>query len=401
MIDLSNKCEVELENNSLDCIGVNITSNDIKFIFPRGYNLSNDISNQKNDILLLIKVFDKYMQRRKNKPSSDHEEEHFFGSGNINRFPLNAALWLLKDYETNGLYKENVHHYKIDKKGIINWPKTIKTQQPFINNNNLIYLDFIVNEKIDNITNIILAVQKYSIEKCIEAIGWLYPNIRITPNNKLPYSYKACINILKKELSNVNIDKTKQLIINLIELLSFIGSESSSIKLKNYKTNYFHNIWEDMLRVILGNEKESDYYPNAIWNIDNETHNASNLRPDIILKKEDVVYVIDAKYYKYGITYKINDLPQSSDIGKQFIYSDYIESKYNYKTHDVFILPYKSQDTTTFAFVGHATLNIHKYKDKKVVTILADTKSIMENYINSSTSEQLREKLIKIMGIYV
>lgn len=398
MNKLSDICKVELENNiDSEYIGIIIKEGKPQVIFPRGFNLSSDKNGQRKDIMLLIKVFDKYIQRKESKAYLEKFNDLSEGKGS--NFPFRSAIWMIRDYEKNGLYKEHFHNYKIDKKGNINWVRTIKTQTPYISENKLVYLDFVVKEKKDDVNNIILLTQKHIVEKCIENIGWLYPNVYIDKGNKLPYSVQASINILKRELQITNIDSTKQLIRHMIEFLQYVGNDKSKQKLKEYKTKYFMNIWEDMLNEVLGNEEANKYYPNAQWHIDGNTTNASNLRPDVILKVENKVYVIDAKYYKYGITGNVSDLPQSSDITKQLLYSSHITS--NFKdvlyAYDSFVLPYRSNNEEYFKFVGNATVAIDKFENKKVVCILADTKKIMEQYINMDELEKSKENLVEII----
>ena len=390
-------CRVELENGfTSQYIGITICDGKPQIVFPRGYNLSLDKRNQRKDIILLIKVFDKYIKRKKEKGYIQELKEILGNEGD--EFPFESALWMIKNYENNGLYKECVYNYNIDKKGKINWSRTIKKQNPYISNNKLVYLDFVVKEKRNNLNNMIILAQKYIIEKCIENIGWLYPNIYIERGNKLPCNIDACINILRKELRLTNIDSKKELISHIIEFLKYASNNKSNKKLKEYKTKYFMNIWEDMLNEVLGNEKANEYYPSAKWIINGNPTDASNLKPDIILKMEDRIYVVDAKYYKYGITNNISDLPQSSDISKQLLYSEYIQSNFKLESYDCFILPFKKEQKEYFKFVGNATMdNIDKFKWKKVVCILADTKRIMEQYVNMNNLDESKKSVKDII----
>lgn len=396
MKDLSNICEVELENKQdSEYVGIIIRNGNPKVILPRGYDLSLNQSEKRKDIILLINVLNKYKKRKESRAYM--EEVYNLLQGNGRKFPFSSAFWIIKNYEINGLYNDYIHNYKIDKKGNTNWPRTIKTRTPYISENKLIYLDSIVKEKQNNLNNIILLIQKYIVEKCIDNIGWIYPNVHINKGNKLPYSVQACINILKIELHKTNIDNTKQLVRHMIELLQYIGNDKSKQGLKEYKTKYFMNIWEDMLNVVLGNEDVRRYYPKAQWNIDGNITCASNLRPDIILREKNSIYVIDAKYYKYGVTNKLSDLPQSSDISKQLLYSLYIQENYKVNTYDAFILPYKSDCGKCFRFVGDATIYIDKFKKRKVVCILADTKKIMQKYISMSNLDNYKSVVKSII----
>lgn len=397
MHNLQDVCSVELDNeNESEYIGITFNKNNLKIIFPRGYSLSLNDKDLKKDIIILIKVFDKYIKRKKAKSYS--REEKNLNKSNGKNFSISNAIWLLNDFESNGLYEEYIINYKVNKNGNINWSKTIKSIKPYISNNDLIYLDFIVKKNNNNNFNIITHIQRYIIKKCTSIIGWLYPNINIEGPTNLPYKKSICINLLKKELKLINVDKTKKLIINMINFLENDSDEKNLNKFKEYKTKYFMNIWEDMLNYILGNDEPNKYYPKAIWEIDNEIISASNLRPDIILNSDKNTYVIDAKYYKYGITKSINHLPQSSDISKQLLYSKHIENNTKKNSYDAFILPYKSNNKKNlFEFVGNAKMDNNIYDNKKVVCILADMKSIMKKYIYGNELDKTKKDVIKII----
>lgn len=383
-------CKVELEKYvNEDYIGICIESDIPKVVFPRGYNLSDNENELRKDINLLIKVLDKYKNRKTNRAYS-MEFEDLVSEGNENNFLLSSAIWILKDYKNNGLYNNYINNYKVDKKGNINWERTIKKQVPYLSNKRFTYIDFITKEKANNINNIIRLIQKYILEMCIDIVGWLYPNITIEKGNKIPYSSSVCINILSKELQISNVDRDKNLIKHMISILKDAGNERNRNKIKEYKTKYFMNIWEDMLRVVLGNKDTRDYYLKSSWYIFGEKANTSNMKPDIIMHIKNTIYVIDAKYYKYGITKNIRDLPQSRDITKQLLYSSYINSRYNMDVYDAFILPYKSISNEIFKFVGSANINIDTFNEKKVVCILADTKKIMESYIDINNLENYK-----------
>ena len=219
----------------------------------------------------------------------------------------------------------------------------------------------------------------------------------------MPFSKNICINILKRELSVSNLDSKKQLLKNMIKFIKFTGDELDNFKIFEYNTDYFMNIWEDMLSFVFGNENAYEYYPKAQWNIIGKNNvDTSSLRPDIIFRDKKVVYVLDAKYYKYGVTENILDLPQSSDITKQMLYSSYIVSNKNIygvnKAFDVFLIPYNGNNKELLKLIGNATINIEQFKNKKVHCVLVDIKSIMKSYLNGTNISIYREKLKDIIS---
>lgn len=390
MTQLSSLCKVELQGNEIESpIGISSDKNQLTVTFPRGYNLSSSDHEIRKDIILLIKVFNKYKQR---KGVGIYEKDFKdFQSNHQENYPFLIAVWLIKDYAQNGLYNQRVIINRKDKQGQVDWQKTVQRVKPIINNITPIYLDFIVKDICKGVDNVIVKIHKYIIEKCIEDIGWLYPHITINRGNTLPLNVQGCINILKKELRLSNVDSKKYLIKNMLEFL-LASRDNVSDGALELNTKYFDKIWEDMLDEILGTEDARKYYPQAKWCVDNKVENTRELRPDTILKYFDKIYVLDAKYYKYGITKKINHLPQTSDITKQLVYSSYIKSKYGIDTYDAFILPYKS-DGNVFKSIGSASIDIEGFNGKKVVCILADTKTVMELYVNTNNYEFYRKKI--------
>lgn len=393
MKSLLELCEVELENGCYsEYVGINILNGKPEVVFPRGYKLCEDSIGLRKDVILLLKVLDKYQSRKESRMYMQDDKNLLEGNGKY--FPFSKAIWLIVDYENNGLYKNYVNSYKTDKNGKINWNKTIKNKMPYINNENqFVYLDFIIKEIKNDSSNIVRLIQKFILEICIDNIGWLYPGVSVEKGNKLPYSVNGCINILRKELRVCNIDSKKQLIRNMIEFLQYVGQDKSNNSMKEYKTKYFMNIWEDMIRLVFGNDDEREYYTKATWSISGKEVEASSLRPDVIMKLDNIVYILDAKYYKYGITKSVSDLPQSSDIGKQLLYSSYISSNKGYKAYDAFILPFKAKDQVMMMHCCNASISMKGYENKNVVAILIDMKKIMRLYISNNSFDIYKENL--------
>lgn len=67
--------------------------------------------------------------------------------------------------------------------------------------------------------------------------------------------------------------------------------------------------------------------------------------PDTVMLYNGKVYILDAKYYRYGNTHKPEHLPDSSSINKQITYGEYIQSMgiENDSLFNAFLMPYNSQ----------------------------------------------------------
>ena len=120
--------------------------------------------------------------------------------------------------------------------------------------------------------------------------------------------------------------------------------------------------------------------------------------------------LLDAKYYKYGVTRRSFDLPGTSSISKQITYGEYIfknkRSNSKTKVYNAFIMPFNSsvQSENRIQYIGTATSEWknNDFDYEKVLGILVDVKYLMQitnskNYdaINE-LSNLIEEKISKI-----
>ena len=103
------------------------------------------------------------------------------------------------------------------------------------------------------------------------------------------------------------------------------------------------------------------------------------------------MYVLDAKYYKYGSTKQPGDLPESTSINKQITYGEYIanNSKFidklgnGFAVYNAFLIPFDKvqwKTSNNFLFVGETTSD---WKDndrsyERIKAILIDAKWLMK-----------------------
>lgn len=366
-------------DNQLEA-GLLFEDNVITIIFPRGLN--HEFENEKelrDNTLLLMKTLLLFHKRTESKTLNLDMEEITKGNKDIN-FPLESIIWLLEDYQNNGIYFKSSNVHVSTNQGIINWSKTIKNKVPLKNNKTFFYPEFVSNSRINHEHELTL-IHKYIITECISILGWLYPNIHIKEPQKIPFSRKRCLQILTKELVVNNNSQTIHLISKLIEFLKmYTGNVLSNSFLKNIYTTNFEYVWEDIVYRCLNNVELSNYYPNAIWNIDSSIFNASRLRPDTVIHTDKNLFILDAKYYNYHQNKTIKNLPQTSDIIKQIAYEQFMMEKYKIDTHSFFILP--SNTNIPFLYLG--TANFKLDKENPIFAVYVDTKIIMKAYINYS-----------------
>ena len=131
--------------------------------------------------------------------------------------------------------------------------------------------------------------------------------------------------------------------------------------------------------------------------------------PEILYK--DKVYILDAKYYKYGVTQNPLHLPGSSSIEKQIVYGEYVETCKNIskdKIYNAFVMPYDSGDEhVPYKFVSVGTADWKPYDDisanyNYVLGILVDTRYLIEQNSkhNITEIERLSDLIVSSLATY-
>ncbi len=366
-------------NNSNDFVGIRIENNKLKINFPLGYEFNQNKYKIRKDIILLIKVINKYKKLKgKNYDNilNDLEQDY-------NEFPLNEYLLIIEDFLNNGYYNKKINIDNKTDAGKINWKNTIKKIKPYIENDELYYLKYICNNTINSKDNKITEVHKWIVYESFLKLGWLFTeNLPDKPFISYNYTMFKKIILLEKE-STFNDIKLKILnaMLNILEYYSS-NFENRDIFIG---VNKFEYIWEFMINNIFGIENKKEYLPKTQWYIEKTHHKFENnyLYPDTIMIKNNSIYILDSKYYKYGITKNVNNLPNSSDIIKQISYGKYIKNKFDNKNiYNIFIIP-GNLNSELFEYIGYALEENNKpeYLFEYIITILVDIKKIMNIFL--------------------
>ena len=112
----------------------------------------------------------------------------------------------------------------------------------------------------------------------------------------------------------------------------------------------------------------------------------------MINREDNSLYVIDAKYYRYGITKVEAHLPNMSSIAKQITYAQFIDNRFDFnKLRNVFILPFNAVENKLPVYYcsGWAIANWvdDNYEYKNIYNILVDMKYLMTNKILVNSNE--------------
>ena len=202
----------------------------------------------------------------------------------------------------------------------------------------------------------------------------------------------------------------------MLGIIDYLNGEKSSKDYK-YGTYRFEYVWEALIDKVYGIRNKEDYYPKTTWNFENyqydirDDYENSSLRPDSIMIFNGDIYVLDAKYYKYGIIRNPGLLPKSTDINKQITYGEYIaeQDKFKkmhgekYKVYNAFIMPFDAlkSGSEKVLRIGQATGNwkssMKEYE--KVQGILVDVKHLMKIGVRNDCDEM--SKLAECISQYV
>lgn len=398
MINNTLKDRCKINTNIEDDVFVGIQKKDdyYEVHFPIGYHLSEDEKTLRKDILSLLNV----LARNTNK-----KESEIYGSKNQDEnmgIPVQAYLYLIKDFFERGYYKERETHYQKAKKGKINWSRTIKKQKPVIQDNKAYYLDFIVKKNTINEDGLITLVHNYCVYESFEKFGWLFTAF-VPVKPKISLNNKMMMAVVNNRLQNTFNDRNKQLFINMLSILESMNDNTQ--KEFKYGTYRFEYIWEKMIDQVFGIENKIQYFPRTTWNFpENKKYANAFLEPDSIMLHRGKVYVLDAKYYKYGWSGAPGHLPESTSIDKQITYGEYIAwgEKFvkngNHPTvYNAFIMPFDSKGkrfptSSPIHYIGVATSDWKSGKEKyeNVIGVLLDIKYLMEIDSKSDKLEIIR-----------
>ena len=398
---LFDRCRTNTNIDSDVFVGIQRKEGYYEVTFPLGYHRSEDEKELRKEILSLINVLAKNTDKKESEISSGLNHDELMG------IPVQAYLFLIKDFYERGYYKERDSYRQTAKRGKIDWSKTIKTQKPLLQDGEAYYLDFIVKKNTINENELITIVHKYCVYESFDKFGWLFTSF-VPVKPRLGLTKKMMLSVVNDRLQHTFNDRNRQLFKNMIAVIMAIKDDEDSEF--RYGTYRFEYVWEKMIDRVFGISEKEDYFPKTTWNLsDGRKHDNAYLEPDTIMLYNGKVYVLDAKYYKFGRTGIAAHLPESTSINKQITYGEYISEESQFmengrhpEVYNAFIMPYDSKGKrfptrNPFHYIGTATSD-WKDGDKKyenVVGILMDVKYLMSIDSRMDPSEIL--KLAKII----
>jgi len=351
--------------------------------FPKGYEIRT--SNKENNIIASF-LFQSIM-KYKGDVLLDDEEKDWLGDKNPEINFLDTLVWLIEDYLANGFYRVSQKIIEDNGKGRIEWTKTIKSKLPFIKDNDFLYLDVLTSRNNVNLDHIITKIHKNIVFECIEEIGWV---LSITDSveklEDLNISKDQQIILLEKKLKETFVGHDIKLLQNLISYLKRTVNDNTDFALVTPK---FENIWEEMLKLIFEND-ESIKIPQPYWKRV-KTHYPDNKKqiPDILVKYEKEIVVLDAKYYSVK-----GSFPGWKDIVKQLFYALSLDSNYN-----IFLFPESLEINNNFSYHGYSSVDGKESEFKYVHAFSIDVKDSLKHYVHNINNKKLFNDIVECVEV--
>lgn len=297
-------------------MGVKCQDGDIRIHFPLGYHLGKCEKEIRRDILLLFAVLASFTKKRDSVlqgQAKNYEEVDF---------PMQSYLYLIRDFLTRGYYREREARYQVDGTGKIHWGRTIKTRKPYIQDLDVCYLDFVTRKSQDKEDELLTRIHEYCVYESFQKVGWLFTASMPAPP-RIGKKDRVFKQVLRDKIAATYQDRNRQLFGHMLAIMEYKGDPSSGQNYR-YGTYRFEYVWEKMIDRAFGIPDKAEYFPRTWWSLKDGIHPNACLEPDTIMILEEKVFVLDAKYYKYGITGDPRDLPESASINKQITYGEYV-----------------------------------------------------------------------------
>ena len=369
-----------------DRIGLQIKDGEPVFLFPCKYPDPLDDDIRKQDMLNILKIVDRYKSQKKVLDSFKEKRN----------FPFDAYLRILKDYIENWYYVENEITYTKDWNWKIDWKRTIKNNKIYVWLENIVYSELIKKRITYNSENIITRIHKFCVNEALDKMGWYFWICKTQTEDILPFMERtSMIQILYSEFSKTFVDSKKRLLLNMIKMLEWLDNNFKNTTRFDISTKDFEDVFEQLLRKQFWTEDESKFNPTAQyhllrWDWSYSTQTAGALIPDVIMKDENDIYVIDAKYYTYWFDNEIWSLPATSSIHKQVTYAEDIDNLKKYDViYNLFILPYNWENFLKYIWYATTSWKSNDKTYEKVHVILIDMRTLINWFSKLKAIKQL------------
>lgn len=385
-------------------VGIKSEGDDLHIYFPIGYHAPNVTDRKgrdnaiRQDIKCLISVL-----RESGRRGSELKSSLFYKEQGAVKFPVAAYLFIMQDFLEHGIYTQSRALNRIGQSGKVQWARTIRQIRPIITERGPVYNNTVICKKAHDEDNEVTKIHRYCVYECFSKLGFLYAaNILATlPKPSKYVDKKHFASVLQRHLAQTFCENNVLLLRAMIAVLRSIDAEKDGNNFI-FGTREFHVAWEMMIDNVYGERDKDAFYPATYWCLSGgKPCKNATLQPDTIMithrgTSAQRVYVLDAKYYRYGETKDEHDLPDSYSIVKQMAYAQYIDIQRYHKTDqfpqdvqkylgsnsifNVFVMP--ACNSRVPICIGYATTDYVESDVSygKIYVILLDTRNLMMNH---------------------
>jgi len=267
---------------------------------------------------------------------------------------LAVMLYLLHDFNENGLYSNSTDTIEVNGAGEILWDKTINESFTFISNTRPYYMEVYtqkrLNDELDYFKRLheaILTICSHELKKAGLADLFAISPVELTDEEISDFGDQDEILYRLYNELNVQFNTRKQLLLKTLYAVVSQNNHLSDIdSFSMFGTNSFHTVWEKICSEVFNNQLETEVRNLPIslptiepndklidliekpkwWHDENGYLVAkSTLIPDIVsmekISNRYRFFIFDAKYYKLVLTSeKLNGQPGVGDVTKQYLY---------------------------------------------------------------------------------
>jgi hypothetical protein len=401
-------CHVCKNDDGDRFVGIRADAGSVAVYFPLGYQLPPVTENERElrrDIARLILVLAAFTEQKDKllavKQSSAPQSADF---------PVSAYMAVIADYMARSYYTETEWKYAAGDSGKIDWRRTMRRHQPMIQSNGSpVYTKFEVRNFAPNDRTLITRVHEFCVYEAFQKLGWLFSSeILRRPQLKLEGNKNMFIGVIRDKMGRTFIDNDKQLFQNMLDMLNYLDERSPQNRYC-FGTDNFEYVWQRLIDKAFGVKNKRDFFPHAFWRYLPEHGSSAQrrdaLQPDTIMIADaggrERVFVLDAKYYRFGATGIASHLPEASSIHKQITYGEYVSTKTEYSGEDAvfnaFIMPYNRNGNPLglngeLECIGEARgdwkPNLSSYE--AVQGIVVDTRYLMYHYAGNTAPQMKR-----------
>ena len=379
------------EESADNFVGIRFREGVPEVVFPHGFALSTDEKECRKDVFRLLAVLKRFTDHADGTTGTARKNI-------LSQLPITSYQYIIQDFLLHGYYRETEIRHIQSVKGKINWKRTIQQEEAHLDDDNVVYLNFRVKTNQIKEDNLITQIHKYCVYQSFYRFGWLYLSTSyLPPNPSVRVNKRQFINCLTQALNNTFNDSKRKLFQCMINIIQD-NTEEMDLKNFSFGVNRFDGVWERLVDYVFGESDKNKYFPHATWHIikNGKIAQSSALEPDTIMKYHGKIYVLDAKYYQYGITDHPGDLPNTSSIQKQITYGKHIAEQMHEvdkrNVYNAFIMPFNSNGGNTAKFVSVGTADWELYTPQTlnyayVLGILLDTKWLLTEYTKHNAFE--------------